>query len=94
MKIVTVLGLETKDFKSGYTIDIMFLDIGEIIKVCVYCVNDVDDIVYFYDVNDPEDNGYICINDLSLNGEFGEFTRQKILRLYDENGQTIWAHPF
>lgn len=94
MKVVTILGLETNDFKVGYTIDILCLDIGQTVKCCVYCVNDVDDIVYFYNVDDPVENEYVCIDDLSPNGIFGEFVQKQILRLYDENGQTIWSHPF
>lgn len=94
MKVVTILGLETNDFKVGYTMDIIYLETGQTAKCCVYLVNDVDDIVYFYYVEDPEDNDYICIDDLSVNGVFGEWVRKQILRLYDENGQTIWSHPF
>ena len=94
MKIVVFVALETKDFKVDYTMDIVYSDTGQTVKACVYCVNDVDEVVYFYNVDNPEENDYICIEDLTVNGVYGTFVQKQILHLYDENGQTIWSYPF
>lgn len=94
MKVITILGLEVEDFKVGYRMDILDLDTKMQSEVCVYLVNNVDGIVYFYYEEDPEESDYFCIDDLSVSGVFGTWVRKQVLRLYDENKQTIWSCPF
>ena len=97
MRTVTIFALGIEDFKVGHRMTLISCEGNQTQQscVCVYFVNEIDEIVYFYDIEEPDITGYFSIGDLSSNGIISDgYQKTQIIQLYNEKGKTIWSRPF